>query len=32
MEDVKKSMKLGLENDDVQKLYENLSAKLELQF
>jgi hypothetical protein len=25
-------MKLGLENDDVQKLYENLSAKLELQF
>ena len=32
MEDIKKSMKLGLNSDDVQKLYENLSAKLELQF
>lgn len=32
MEDLKKAMKLGLENDEVQKLYENLSAKIELQF
>ena len=32
IEDLKKSMNLGLNNDDVQKLYENLSAKIELQF
>ena len=32
MEDLKKAMKLGLENDEVQKLYENLSANIELQF
>jgi tetratricopeptide (TPR) repeat protein len=32
MEALKKAKKLGLDDDDVQKLYENLSAKLELQF
>ena len=32
MADLKKAINLGLENDDVQKLYENLSAKIELQF
>ena len=32
MTDLKKAINLGLENDDVQKLYENLSAKIELQF
>lgn len=32
MSDVKQAIKLGLDNDDVQKLYENLSAKIELQF
>lgn len=32
LEELKKAMKLGLDDDDVTKLYENLSAKIELKF
>lgn len=32
LDDLKRAIKLGLDNDDVQKLYENVSAKIELQF